>query len=119
MTEISTSSQVCPDAVAPGGTQDYQAKHRAGGKALSMIMRPIRGYVIVARILVVVSCIVALAPYVALTRLGAILLGDHVDREALTHTANVLWMAFCIQAMLYVVALLITHIADILSLIHI
>lgn len=113
MSKTSTSPQVCPGAAAPEDIRDYQTKHRAGGKALSSIMKPIREYVLIARILVIASCIVALAPYVALTRLGAILLGDHVDHEALTRTANVLWMAFCLQALLYVLALVITHIADI------
>ena len=94
MSKTSTSPQVCPGAAAPEDIRDYQTKHRAGGKALSSIMKPIREYVLIARILVIASCIVALAPYVALTRLGAILLGDHVDHEALTRTANVLWMAF-------------------------
>lgn len=113
MSKTSTSPQVCPGAAAPEDIRDYQTKHRAGGKALSSIMKPIREYVLIARILVIASCIVALAPYVALTRLGAILLGDHVDHEARTRTANVLWMAFCLQALLYVLALVITHIADI------
>lgn len=62
MSKTSTSPQVCPGAAAPEDIRDYQTKHRAGGKALSSIMKPIREYVLIARILVIASCIVALAP---------------------------------------------------------
>ena len=42
MSKTSTSPQVCPGAAAPEDIRDYQTKHRAGGKALSSIMKPIR-----------------------------------------------------------------------------
>ena len=53
MSKTSTSPQVCPGAAAPEDIRDYQTKHRAGGKALSSIMKPIREYVLIARILVI------------------------------------------------------------------
>ena len=75
-------------------------------------MQPIRGRILVARIIVIASCVVALAPYLALVKLGTILLSAHIDHEALVHTANLLVAAFCTQALLYVLALVITHFAD-------
>jgi len=75
-------------------------------------MQPVRGRILAARIIVIASCVVALAPYLALVKLSTILLSAHIDHEALVHTANLLVAAFCTQALLYVLAVVITHFAD-------
>ncbi len=103
------TAQAAASAASP---HDYQAKHRAGDRALSSLMRPIRGRILLTRTIVVASCVVAVAPYLALTKLATILLSAHVDHDALVHTANLLVVAFCTQALLYMVALVVTHFAD-------
>ena len=106
------ASVAAQETASAESSHDYQAKHRAGGRALSSLMQPIRGRILVARIIVIASCVVALAPYLALVKLGTILLSAHIDHEALVHTANLLVAAFCTQALLYVLAVVITHFAD-------
>lgn len=106
------ASVAAQETASAESSHDYQAKHRAGGRALSSLMQPVRGRILAARIIVIASCVVALAPYLALVKLGTILLSAHIDHEALVHTANLLVAAFCTQALLYVLAVVITHFAD-------
>lgn len=95
---------------------DYKQKRADANVALKAVIRPIRGRLMFARILTVLSCVIAVAPYVALTRIGNILLQpgpQGVDLEALYRTSSLLVMAFLTQLGLYLFALVFTHFADV------
>lgn len=93
---------------------DYRAKRKAGSAALGRLMKPVRRRLLIARLVTLASCCMALAPYVALTRIGRLLLADGpTDEAAIAHAVSLLLCAVGTQVGLYFLALLIAHRADI------
>ncbi|MDO4606127.1 MAG: ABC transporter ATP-binding protein [Bowdeniella nasicola] len=93
--------------------QTYQEKRAASNAALRATLAPIRGHMLVGRLLTVVSCLIAVAPYVALTHLGELLLGEGpIDAAAVKKTVVWLIIAFSTQVGIYLGALTFTHFAD-------
>ena len=91
----------------------YKEKRAASNEALRSTLAPIRGKLLFGRILTVVSCLIAVAPYAALTHLGELLLGDKpTDPTAVQTTIFWLVCAFSMQVTIYVLALAFTHFAD-------
>jgi len=110
-----TTTAPSPDAVTL--ESDPRAKDRAGRAAMTELMRPVAGMLRLGRLLSGASAVLAIAPYVALVRLGEILLrawssGSAPDAGQVTLTVNVLIGTFCARLTLYFLALAITHFAD-------
>lgn len=105
--------------------QDNRAKDRAGQAALRELMRPAAAALNLGRLLAVLSAVLAIAPYVALVQLGALLLaawpgtGGELDRDALWFWVMVLAGAFGARVGLYAIALAVTHFADATVRVHI
>lgn len=99
----------------PPKEADYQAKRKAANSALQELMKPIKNTILFARVLTLISSLLAIAPYVALTKLGELLLhtGEQgLDQGAFYTTCKILISAFLLQAMFYLLALTLTHFAD-------
>ncbi|WP_168581449.1 ABC transporter ATP-binding protein [Gephyromycinifex aptenodytis] len=99
-------------------TPDAAADKRARAKdALKWILAPIRGRILLAQILAGLSGALAVAPYVALVRLGEVLLRAHAENATpdaeQVHTIS-MWLigTFLTQLSLYFLALAVTHFAD-------
>ena len=89
----------------------------AGQAALKRLGAPVRTRLRIGQALVVVSGLLAVAPYVALVRLGDILLdayhaGLAPDGQRVRGVVMFLVSAYSGRLLLYFVALLITHLAD-------
>lgn len=101
-------------------TEAAKAKRAASSAALKVMLKPISGYLFAGRALSFLSALLAVAPYWALTRIGDDLLSPHlsggngqIDTAALWGHVKFLVGAFCTQLLLYVIALLITHLGDV------
>lgn len=94
------------------GTKQDQ---KDGARALRQVLRPVAGWLNLARVLAVVSGVLAIAPYVALVRIGELLLasGGELDTEAVQRWVWVLIGTFTGRLLIHTLALLITHLADI------
>ncbi|MDK8283692.1 MAG: ABC transporter ATP-binding protein [Actinotignum timonense] len=95
----------------------YKEKRAQGQRALKELMAPIAPRLALGRFMAVCSSLVAVAPFIALVRIGDILLpawraGTPIDNEALSWNVKLLAGAFCTQLFLYFLALSITHFAD-------
>ncbi|MDK6591147.1 ABC transporter ATP-binding protein [Actinotignum timonense] len=95
----------------------YKEKRAQGQRALKELMAPIAPRLALGRFVAVCSSLVAVAPFIALVRIGDILLpawraGTPIDNEALSWNVKLLVGAFCTQLFLYFLALSITHFAD-------
>ena len=99
-------------------TDDPRAAHLAGQRAFKELTAPIRGSMMVARVLGFLYGALAVAPYVVLVQLGEVLLaaarsGALPDRgEVMT---LLMWLigAFGVRYGIYFVALAVTHFADV------
>ncbi|MDO5700561.1 MAG: ABC transporter ATP-binding protein [Bowdeniella nasicola] len=94
-----------------------RAKRAAGKAALKDLLKPVRGALMVGRILAVLSSVVMIAPYIALTRISSLLLEAHdagtaVDAQALRAEVWFLIGAFVTYLGIYFFALTLTHFAD-------
>lgn len=109
--------------VASGSDQVEQADNRdkrrsvEGQKALKRLGAPVRGRVLFAQFLVVISGLLAVAPYVALVELGEILLAAHdsgstPDAGQVRSIILVMVSAYSGRLLLYFIALSVTHFAD-------
>ncbi|MBV7295615.1 ABC transporter ATP-binding protein/permease [Corynebacterium sp. TAE3-ERU12] len=92
-------------------------KRAAGKKSLDTLLEPVKGRILAARILAAISAILGVAPYVALVRLGEELLpayaaGTTPDPDRVNTIVMVLIGTFLTQLAVYMVALTITHFAD-------
>lgn len=87
-----------------------RAKLHAGQKTLKALLKPVQGYIYAGQFLAFISSILAVAPYVALVKLGHVLFQGNTA-QALTITK---WLigAFLGQLFCYFLALLVTHLAD-------
>ena len=95
----------------------YKEERAQGQRALKELMAPIAPRLALGRFVAVCSSLVAVAPFIALVRIGDILLpawraGTPIDNEALSWNVKLLVGAFCTQLFLYFLALSITHFAD-------
>ena len=98
-------------------SQDDAGRSRRGQAALRRLGAPVRPALRVGQVLVVLSGLLAVAPYVALVRLGDILLdayhaGLAPDGQRVRGVVMFLVSAYSGRLLLYFVALLITHLAD-------
>ncbi|MGP9724695.1 ABC transporter ATP-binding protein [Corynebacterium sp. AOP40-9SA-29] len=114
-----------PDA-APDAATSGQADQKAGSAALRDLLSPVSGPLAVGRLLAAVSAILAVAPYVALVKIGEILLrastagnadggvnGDAVDGAAVQRWLFILVATFTARLFVYFIALTLTHVADV------
>ena len=105
-------------AAATGATGAANKERSAAGQAaLKRLGAPVRTRLRIGQVLVVVSGLLAVAPYVALVRLGDILLaaynsGAAPDGRQVNDVVMFLVGAYSGRLFLYFLALLITHLAD-------
>ena len=97
---------------------DPRAAHKAGQKAFKELTSPIRMAMTVAQILGVLYGALAVAPYVILVQLGEVLLaaarsGVSPDRAEVINLLMWLVGAFGMRYGIYIVALSVTHFADV------
>ena len=94
-----------------------QRRSREGQAAIKRLGAPVRTRLRIGQVLVLLSGILAVAPYLALVRLGDILLdaynaGAAPDPQRVRTVVMMLISAYSARLLLYMVALLITHMAD-------
>ena len=97
---------------------DPRAAHLAGQRAFKELTAPIRGSMMVARVLGLVYGALAVAPYVVLVQLGEVLLGAArlgVAPDRAEVMTLLMWLtgAFGVRYGIYFVALAVTHFADV------
>ena len=94
-----------------------QRRSREGQAAIKRLGAPVRTRLRMGQVLVLLSGILAVAPYIALVRLGDILLdaynaGAAPDPQRVRTVVMMLISAYSTRLLLYMVALIITHMAD-------
>ena len=94
-----------------------QKRSREGQAAIKRLGAPVRTRLRIGQVLVLLSGILAVAPYLALVQLGDILLEAHragaaPDPQRVRTVVMMLISAYSTRLLLYMVALLITHMAD-------
>ncbi|MDO5731799.1 ABC transporter ATP-binding protein [Corynebacterium sphenisci] len=124
---MSSTAASAPPGPAPGGPAepesrppgpaDPAAKRAAGQAALKELLAPVRGRLWAGRLLGAASGILAIAPYIALVRLGEVLLaaraaGVAPDADRVHRIAMLLIGTFLGQLVLLFTALAATHFAD-------
>ncbi|MGN5238419.1 ABC transporter ATP-binding protein [Rhodococcus sp. SJ-3] len=97
---------------------EQKDQQKAGARALKELMSPVSARLTVGRILAAVSGIFAVVPYIALVRIGDLLLSAHnsnapVDGDEVGMWIRVLLVTFGLRLVIYFTALLVTHFADI------
>ena len=115
--DATASSPSGPDA-NDARTEDPRAAHLAGQRAFKELTAPIRGSMMVARVLGFLYGALAVAPYVVLVQLGQVLLaaarsGTSPDRADVMTLLMWLIGAFGLRYGVYSVALTVTHFADV------
>ena len=106
-----------PEATTQTGTGSNAERSRQGQAAIARLGAPIRVRLRVGQVLVLLSAVLAVAPYIALVQLGDILLdayraGASPDSQRVHGAVMVLVSAYSARLLLYFTALLITHLAD-------
>lgn len=106
------------DRAAGDAKSDLKAQQRADARALKKLLHPVAASLTIGRLLAVLSGALAVVPYVALVKIGALLLEAHREGVGVDGTQVALWIrvlliAFGVRLLVYLVALLITHLADI------
>lgn len=123
MTTVTSSADTsAPPPTGPPQDTDQQTRatkqqQKAGARALRDLLKPVSGTLTLGRLLAVVSGIVAVVPYVALVRIGEVLLDAHaagvaVDGAEVERWLRILLGAFLLRLVIYFVALFLTHLAD-------
>lgn len=97
---------------------DMKEQQAADARALKELTRPVAGSLTVARVLSGISALLAVVPYIALVKIGAVLIdaaqtGAEVDAEEVNRWLMILMATFMLRLLIYFAALLITHLADI------
>ncbi|HHT24755.1 MAG TPA: ABC transporter ATP-binding protein [Clostridiaceae bacterium] len=91
-------------------------KSKAGQSALKRLGVPVRGRIFFAQILTVLSGILSIAPYVALTEIGRLLITSYQLGEMqwleIWNACRLLILFFSLKTFLYFTSLLVTHFAD-------
>ena len=115
---VDTAAPRTDVAAATGATGAANKERSAAGQAaLKRLGAPVRTRLRIGQVLVVVSGLLAVAPYIALVRLGDILLaaynsGAAPDGRQVNDVVMFLVGAYSGRLFLYFLALLITHLAD-------
>ena len=115
---VDTAAPRTDVAAATGATGAANKERSAAGQAaLKRLGAPVRARLRIGQVLVVVSGLLAVAPYIALVRLGDILLaaynsGAAPDGRQVNDVVMFLVGAYSGRLFLYFLALLITHLAD-------
>ena len=120
-----SSSQLSPPSTGPGraGEPGEQARRsnaqrsREGQAAIARLGAPVRTRLRIGQVLVLLSAVLAAAPYIALVQLGDILLrayraGVSPEPQQVRSAVMLLVSAYSTRLLLYFLALLITHLAD-------
>lgn len=113
-TTLETQASRTVSVTAPMSKREEQ---RAGQRAFAELTREARPWLIVGQILAALSGILVVAPYVALVRLGSVLLeaeaaGVPVDRDRVFGIVTFVIGTFCGQLSLFALGLVITHVGD-------
>ncbi|OLO45424.1 ABC transporter ATP-binding protein [Actinomyces oris] len=106
-----------PDDAAEPTPQGNAQRSREGQAAIARLGAPVRTRLRIGQVLVLLSAVLAVAPYIALVQLGDILLRAHreglsPDPRQVSGAVMVLVSAYSTRLLLYFLALLITHLAD-------
>jgi ATP-binding cassette subfamily B protein IrtA len=112
------SPPVVPDA------PDNRAEQKAGAGALKNLLRPVSGRLMLGRILSALSAVLAVVPYIALVKIGALLIdgassgdgsgtGTGIDGDEVNRWLTILLGAFMARLVIYFIALSVTHFADV------
>ena len=114
-TTASSPSDPHADKTAAG---DPRAAHLAGQRAFKELTAPIRGSMMLSRVLGLIYGALAVAPYVILVQLGEVLLeaarsGASPDRTEVMTLLMWLTGAFGLRYGIYFIALTVTHFADV------
>ena len=125
LTAPKSSPQPSQPSTGPRGSgeSDEQAQQsntqrsRAGQAAITRLGAPVRTRLRIGQALVLISAVLAVAPYIALVQLGDILLrsyrvGVSPDPQQVRSAVMMLVGAYSTRLLLYFLALLITHLAD-------
>lgn len=102
---------------SPAPAEESRNKDLAGRKALAELLKPVKGRLLAGRILGALSALLSIAPYIALVRLGDILLTAHAAgaspaADEVRPVVNFLLATFLGQLGLLATALAVTHFAD-------
>ena len=117
----STGAEVTPREATTDDAVDIAAsaaeKRAAGRQALTDLLEPVSGRITLAKTFAVLAGVLAVAPYVALVRLGEVLLTAHAagttpDPDRVHQITMWLIGTFLAQLGMYLLALAITHFAD-------
>lgn len=100
------------------GTNTLKNERLAGKLALKKLLTPIHGRLNIARLLAAISGALTTVPYIALVLLGRLFIKAAAQHQSIdAHQAwlivNILISTFAARLVIYFVALLITHFADI------
>ena len=106
-----------PDEAAEAPPQGNVQRSREGQAAIARLGAPVRTRLRIGQTLVLLSAVLAVAPYIALVQLGDILLRAHraglsPNPQQVSGAVMVLVSAYSARLLLYFLALLITHLAD-------
>ena len=112
-----SAGAAAPDDAAEPTPQGNAQRSREGQAAIARLGAPVRTRLRIGQALVLLSAVLAVAPYIALVQLGDILLRAHrtglsPDPQQVSGVVMVLVSAYSIRLLLYFLALLITHLAD-------
>ncbi|MET9202303.1 ABC transporter ATP-binding protein [Gordonia sp. NPDC003585] len=114
----SPTDQSDEHGLEPDPAEEHKAQQKANARALKDLMKPVAGQLAIGRILAVISGILAVFPYVALVHIGDVLLdayntGTAVDRDEVERWIRILVITFALRLFVYLIALLVTHFADV------
>ena len=112
-----SAGAAAPDDAAEATPQGNAQRSREGQAAIARLGAPVRTRLRLGQVLVLLSAVLAVAPSIALVQLGDILLRAHraglsPDPQQVSGVVMVLVSAYSTRLLLYFLALLITHLAD-------
>ena len=112
-----SAGAAAPDDAAEPTLQGNAQRSREGQAAIARLGAPVRTRLRIGQVLVLLSAVLSVAPYIALVQLGDILLRAHrvglsPDPQQVSGVVMVLVSAYSTRLLLYFLALLITHLAD-------
>ena len=112
-----SAGAAAPDDAAEPTPQGNAERSREGQAAIARLGAPVRTRLRIGQVLVLLSAVLSVAPYIALVQLGDILLRAHrvglsPDPQQVSGVVMVLVSAYSTRLLLYFLALLITHLAD-------
>lgn len=95
---------------------ENRQKATAGQDALKRLGRPVSGRIRLAQFLTLLSGILSIAPYVALTEIGRLLISSWLSgvmqQQEIWTACRFLLLSFSLKTFLYFASLLVTHFAD-------